>query len=196
LPPAFTLVEILVVISIIMVLAAMTIGGLGFVRRKAAEGRTDVLLGSISQALEQYRADNGFFPEGDGGEDSTEQVYIALYGDGELEYDQTTQKVNIISPADGTVDPGAQVYLDILNPENKKVSLNVDPDYNIVDAWREPIHYRHSISATAVHDKMMNPSSDFDLWSLGADGEGGPKGDSASTGADKEKARADDLKNW
>ena len=176
-----------------MVLAAMSISGFSFVKRKAAEGRTEVLLGSISGALERYRVDNGFLPEGDGGDDSTKQVYIALYGDGEL-----TLNLGAVSATepDGQVDTHAQVYLDILNPENKKVSLNVDSDYSIVDAWGEPIRYRHSISATAVHDKMMNPSSDFDLWSLGADGEGGPKGDPASTGADKEKARADDLKNW
>jgi type II secretory pathway pseudopilin PulG len=181
LPPAFTLVEILVVISIIMVLAAMSISGFGFVKRKAAEGRTEVLLGSISGALERYRVDNGFFPEGDGGGDSTKQVYIALYGDGELTLSSGT--VSATEP-DGDVDTDAQVYLDMLNPENKRALLNVDPgSYNIVDAWGKPLRYRHSVSGNEAG--MMNPDSDFDLWSYGPDG---------LSGSTEEKV--DDLKNW
>ena len=184
LPPAFTLVEMLVVIAIIMVLAAMSFGGYDYVKRKAAEGKTNVLLGSISQALEQYRADNGFFPEGDGGDNSTKQVYSALYGDGELTLNAGTVTATV---PDGTVDTDAQVYLDILNPEKSKGSLNVDPStYNIVDAWGEPLRYRHSVSG--ADSNMMNPDSDFDLWSLGVDGKGEP------TGTTEEKV--DDLKNW
>jgi len=183
LSPAFTLVELLVVIAIIMVLAAMSISGFSYVKRKSAEGRTEVLLGSISQALEQYRADNGFFPEGDGGDESTKQVYIALYGDGELTLNSGT--VSATEP-DGQVDDDAQVYLDILNPENKKASLNVDPDlYNIIDAWGNPLHYRHSESGN--EPAMMNPDADFDLWSYGYDG---------LTGASGSKEIKDNLKNW
>lgn len=181
--PAFTLVEILVVISIIMVLAAMSIGGMGFVKRKAAEGRTEVLLGTVSTALEQYSADNGFLPEGDGDTGSTLQVYVALYGDGELTLNSGS--LSITSSPDGTADPGAQVYLDILNPGNTKAALNVDPDYNIVDAWGEPIRYRHSVSGG--DPDMMNPDADFDLWSYGVDG---------MTGGSGSKEFKDDLKNW
>lgn len=207
LSPAFTLVEILVVIAIIMVLAAMSLTGYDFVKRKEAVSRTTVFVKSVGHALEQYREDNGFFPEGDGGDDSTKQVYIALYGDGELEYDQENQKVNVrpgFEP-DGTADPGAQVYLNILSPDklgkSKKVRKSGD-GYVLVDAWRskaddslyQELFYRHNPDEdpSSPDPAKMNPPTDFDLWSLGPDGEGGPAGTSDST----KENRADDLKNW
>ncbi len=45
----FTLVEIMVVIAIIAVLATMTVGGLAWYKRKAAEGKTKVLVQGISR---------------------------------------------------------------------------------------------------------------------------------------------------
>jgi len=177
----FTLVEIMVVIAIIAVLATMTVGGMGWYKRKAAEGKTKVLVHGISRALEEYRADNGFFPEGDGEDESTKQVYIALYGDGILTSDNAGT-VTITTDPTGKPDEGNTVYLAILNPDLIGSKMNVDPvSYTILDAWGEELGYQSP--------GEMNPADDFDLWSLGPDGKGGP-----STGTPKE--RSDDIKNW
>lgn len=183
--PAFTLIELMVVIAIILVLASMVVGGLGWYKRKAAEGKTKILVKSIERALEEYRLDNGFFPEGGGGDGSTVQVYMALYGDGALEVDGTSGNVTIKSAADGKLgssgDSG-KTYLNILDPSLLGTKLNVDPtSYTILDAWGEELQYRSP--------GVMNPAADFDLWSLGPDGAGGPK-----KGTPKE--RLDDIKNW
>ena len=198
--PAFTLVEIITVIAIIVALAAMTVGGLSFAQKKAKVGRTRVFVASVGQALEQYRADNGFFPFGDGLKDSTEQVYIALSGDGELQYAQDTG-VAVKTNPDGEVDEGAQVYLDTLNPGNIGKSRNVKSSaagYVIVDAWkdlndttqRQELYYRHDPDEDSANQdpNKMNPPSDFDLWSLGPDSEGGPTG--------TEEGQVDDISNW
>ena len=188
--PAFTLIEILVVIGIILVLATMTIGGLGWYKRRAAVGRTEVLLKAIDQSLESYRSDNGFLPQGMGDDDSSAQVYIALYGDGELEYDSTGKVVTIKTQSDGEPDSGATIHLDMLNPGftgSKRNVTSVGGKYTIIDAWSKPIRYRHDV--TGEDDQMMNPPDDFDLWSLGPDGLGGPDGGN-------QKERNDDIKNW
>ena len=49
----FTLIEIIVVVSIIAVLATMTVGGLSFYKRKAAENKTKGCIGSVSRALDE-----------------------------------------------------------------------------------------------------------------------------------------------
>ena len=60
--PAFTLLEILTVIAIIAVLASLTIGGMGYYDDKMKYSRTEILIASIEQALEDYKADNGSYP--------------------------------------------------------------------------------------------------------------------------------------
>ncbi len=201
------MIEVITVIAIIMVLAAMTVGGLNYAQKKAEISRTEVFMQSLGAGLEQYRADNGFFPQGDGLSDSSEQVYIALYGDGELEFDSGSQQVRVRSgyEPDGEPDEGSTVYVDTLTsplPYTAKKArtkeYNVRKNgstYVIVDAWMDPddnsqrqeIFYRHDPSGADVD--MMNPPSDFDLWSLGPDGKGGP-------GNDTKKERADDIVNW
>jgi len=213
--PAFTLVEIITVIAIIMALAAMTIGGLSFAQKKAEVGRTTVFVASVGQALEQYRADNGFFPYGDGLKDSTEQVYIALSGDGVLKYDQAAQTVVIDSAAtdgepDGEPNIGAQIYLgtldspdwgsDKFDKEVVKKRYNIRKSTNggavIVDAWRDvndsaqrqELYYRHNPdeNSSSPDPAKMNPPSDFDLWSLGP----------VDLDKTTEEQKVDYIKNW
>jgi len=163
----FTLIEIITVIAIIMVLAAMSIGGMGYMKDKAAESKTRVFMGSISAALEDYRFDNGEYPEqpdnsAEGG--STKILYKALYGD----YD-----------GDLVPDEGRTVYLATLDPHKKgsgkQVNVFTWSKYPIlVDGWGRTMRY--------LSPGEKNPASSFDLWSLGKN--------SGKT-ADK-----DDITNW
>lgn len=159
--------EIIIVIAIIAVLAAMTIAGLDLIRDKSNRNRTQVLVEGITNALEAYKFDNNEFPDGDGSKTSSKNLYQALYGD----YD-----------TDGVTDENEPVYFSLFNPEAKGNKRNVSKDdgYTIIDAWQNPLYYQSP--------GQMNPSSDFDLWSLGPDGKGGPKG--------VKKERQDDLDNF
>ena len=114
--PAFTLLEILTVIAIIAVLASLTIGGMGYYDQKMKYSRTEILIASIEQALEEYKSDNGSYPSGNIG-----NLFNALYGD------------------------GTNVYLATLNPALKGKQRNVSESapYNIVDAWGKALRYRH-----------------------------------------------------
>ena len=207
--PAFTLLEILTVIAIIAVLASLTFGGMSYYDQKMKYSRTEVLIASIERALEDYKSDNGFYPQGDGEEESSIQLYIALFGDGKLEMNPSVL-VSITEEPDGdNQDPtDGKTYLSTLNPEFKGKQGNVgspdsnytyiDPEtwgeitfplYVIIDSWKEELRYRHNSADPGVVNAMMNPKNDFDLWSKGSNGNGPPD----------EMAQADiadDIKNW
>ena len=77
----FSLVELLVVVTIIAILSGLVIGVTGFVQRKAAVDRARVQLNLFSLKIEEYSADvGGLLPEE---EDKTGIIiYRMLYGDG------------------------------------------------------------------------------------------------------------------
>ena len=58
----FTLVELLVVISIIGILSGLLFANFGGVREKSRDGVRKSDLGHIQSALELYRADQGSYP--------------------------------------------------------------------------------------------------------------------------------------
>ncbi len=59
---AFTLVELLVVITIIGILTALTLGAAKVVQDKAAKSRAQGEIAAIELALERYKIDNGDYP--------------------------------------------------------------------------------------------------------------------------------------
>jgi len=58
----FTMIEMLVVISIIVVLAGMTFGIMRMVWQKNAEASTRATIGVIRAGLDKYQTKNGYFP--------------------------------------------------------------------------------------------------------------------------------------
>ncbi len=60
----FTLVELLVVITIIAILAALVLSTAGGIQDKAARSRAQSEIAALSAALESYKADNGDYPTG------------------------------------------------------------------------------------------------------------------------------------
>jgi prepilin-type N-terminal cleavage/methylation domain-containing protein len=63
--PAFTLVELLMVMAIIAILAAITMGIYGSAKGKAIDTRLRIDLATIGLALEIYKAKNGQYPYSD-----------------------------------------------------------------------------------------------------------------------------------
>jgi general secretion pathway protein G len=61
----FTLLELLAVISIIVILAGLTLGTLGYVNRKGAESRARAEVAAVSSAIESFNRDVGRYPEAD-----------------------------------------------------------------------------------------------------------------------------------
>jgi prepilin-type N-terminal cleavage/methylation domain-containing protein len=58
----FTVVEILVVMTIILVLAGLVLATSSYVHNKGARSRAEAEIAAMSAALENYKADNGVYP--------------------------------------------------------------------------------------------------------------------------------------
>jgi prepilin-type N-terminal cleavage/methylation domain-containing protein len=65
-PHGFTLVELLVVMAVIAILAALTLQISGFVQKKSAMARASSEIKAMEVACESYKADNGIYPRDNG----------------------------------------------------------------------------------------------------------------------------------
>src|SRR5947207_7067662 len=73
---AFTILELMIVIAIIIALAGLVLATVGYVQKKGARSRAEAEIAAISAALESYKADNGIYPT----EPSTTEI-LAANGD-------------------------------------------------------------------------------------------------------------------
>src|SRR5437762_7455045 len=60
---AFTLIELILVVGIIMVLAGLVLSTVGYARKKGARARAETEIAALSAACENYKADNGIYPQ-------------------------------------------------------------------------------------------------------------------------------------
>src|SRR6266478_6556321 len=59
---AFTLIELIVVVGIIIVLSALVLSTVGYARKKGARARAETEIAALSAACESYKADNAVYP--------------------------------------------------------------------------------------------------------------------------------------
>jgi len=137
----FTLIEMLVTITIIIILAGLTVGGFKFVTTKQANSQAEIQISLLSTALEEYKSDTGQYPADTGGSTA---LYTALYLNGVQNPD--TEKI----------------YLADLDPDNNKQGWTKQSgaEVTLVDPWGAEYIYRNP--------PTINP--DFDLLSRGQDG--------------------------
>lgn len=191
-PAAFTLIELMAVVTIIVILAGIVVGGLGFVNEKQAREKAKVQIGMLERAIEEYKMDMGAYP-GTGanyggtataaGGDSSQVLYYALFYDGWL-------YSNPVTPPSGW-NKATKIYIPELDPRNSKIGwvnavTNTTPpasgDLKLRDPWGNTYRYR-------VGNSAQNP--DFDLWSMGKDGRSDVRNPSMSI-----KDNQDDIRNF
>ena len=79
-PGGFTLVELLVVISIIGILAGFTIPALNSFKRSAVLNQTRAEMAQLQTALDSFKAAYGFYPPGNSGDSRINPLYFELMG--------------------------------------------------------------------------------------------------------------------
>jgi len=60
---AFTLIELIVVITVIVILTGLVLSTVGYARKKGARARAETEIAAMSAACESYKADNGVYPK-------------------------------------------------------------------------------------------------------------------------------------
>ena len=182
----FTLIEMLAVITIIVILAAITVGSLQYVKDKEHVDRAKVQIQLLCKAIEDYKLDNGAYPlasSGTNGGNNGTSGNVSTDG---------SRNSNLLFKAlfwdtnnDGKgadVDTTQKIYCAELDPLQKKQAWiqGTGEKATIVDPWFNEYQYR-------IGDSSWNP--DFDLWSKGKDG----KTNSSVKSANENK---DDIGNF
>lgn len=173
----FTLIEMLAVITIIVILAGLVVGSLGYVKDKQARETARVQIELLANGLEQYKLDNGAFPVGANAKPGDSNIlYRALYWDS----DEDGQSVE--------TDTDQKIYVTELDPKNNKQKWidGQGAGARILDPWGKEFYFRSGkLDNGSPNPDARNP--DFDLWSAGPDGK-------TSTGGDDTDVTKDDIK--
>lgn len=160
----FTLIELMAVITIIIILAGLVVGGMAFVSERQAKEKAKVQIALLSKAIEEYKLEMGSYPgtssqfggasaTGKGG-DYSQVLYAALYSEGLSYQNQSNPPANW--------SKATKIFLPELDPTTSKQGWTSTSETKIRDPWGNPYLYR-------VGTNAQNP--DFDLWSKGKDGQ-------------------------
>jgi len=154
---AFTLLEILVVIAIIAILAALLLNTAGYIQEKAGNSRAEVEIKALETALEAYKQDNGSYPESSAGGNAngSDSSSIVL--------------LEALNRTPATASPPTKIYLAELGKMLPPVSGNPKASYDdklksatrLVDPFGNPYHYKYP------GDADRSGTNFFDLWSQG-----------------------------
>ncbi len=190
----FTLIEILAVITIIAILAALTMGAFSYAQQVSARNRTTVTLSAIAGALAQYKEKFGEYPEpanpakmGSGSAASLRvggalMLYQAITGDGNSEIKLATGVT--VTSSDGSVDTG-EIGNSIKGDLPKTVVLKTAEGYMLIDGFGRPFQYEKGGATDAVN-------TTYDVWSYAQK----ESSDFSIATKKDEKATAVWIKNW
>lgn len=179
---AFTLIELMVVITIIVILAGLVVGGMEYANQRSAAEKAKTQIALLSKGIEEYKLDMGAYPATDNisgslttsaGSSTSSIIFNALYW----------------TPASGN----QRIYLPELDPATTKqgwTTGTASATTTITDPWGNQYCYRSATSATgATNNSTIN--ADFDLWSMGKDGK-----TNASSANTTISTNADDIRNF
>jgi len=188
----FTLVEMMIVISLIVVLAALTLGGYTYAVRGAKRRTTEATMTAITSSLERYFEKFGEYPEPAGQDDFAEIMpgktynvsgarclYQALRGDG---YDAIKGAGNSANggsaPSDGNFDE-VEIQNVMFKDMPPTMWRKVNGVYFMADGFSNPFQYIKASAASSTTggsgsgsgggNAVITINSTYDLWSYGED---------------------------
>jgi len=123
---AFTLIELLAVITIIGILAGLTLGAAGAVRRHGATSTAKAEVAALQAACDRYFADNNSYPTTNSMPDPSKSFNPTVYTTA-----GQTLFTNLVGSATLTVAPTSKRYFE---PKPAMVYTNTSPNY-FIDPW-------------------------------------------------------------
>ena len=169
----FTLMELMVVISLIAILAGMVLAAMPAVMNQVKRKQVKLALGELKAGLSSYKLDNGMFPINETDEfEGAFVLYKYLSGD----FDE-----------DGELDPlsdDTKIYVEGIDYNTAKNQAQqrvgtVGNRYALVDPFGSPIRYLCEPPGKK-NKRTKNPT--YDLWSLG--------------GGEPDSTATEDISKW
>jgi type II secretory pathway pseudopilin PulG len=165
---AFTIVELLIVMAIILVLAGLILATSSYVQKKGARSRAEAEIAAISAALENYKADNGIYPSDPG---STEMLAANTDpggGDPNTFVNSSKYLYKFLS-GDSDGDPTTSTTSDTKNYFGSSLKPSMlSPNPPAAETFiRDPFGYSYGYSTIKAANPTLangyNPT--YDLWS-------------------------------
>ena len=164
---AFTVIELLVVVAIIIVLAGLILATSGYVQKKGKRSRAEAEIAAMSAALENYKADNGVYPS----DTKTNGLKPNSMGDPTAAaYQEASLALYKFISGDANNDPGRVVESKSYFPF-KPNQLEPNNQTQAVTFIKDPFGFAYGYStvknSTPAGSDGYNPT--FDLWSTGGE---------------------------
>ena len=166
---AFTIVEVLIVIAIILVLAGLILATSGYVQTKGKRSRAEAEIAAISTALENYRADNGIYPI-DAANGTTNALDArTMLNPTAVQYAAASVFLYKELSGDpiGNRIPTGKSYFAF-----KPYMLLPKDQAQAVSAIADPFGYSYGYSTAYQANPAKGYNPTFDLWSTGGTGTG------------------------
>jgi type II secretory pathway pseudopilin PulG len=155
---AFTLIELIVVMTVIVILTGLVLSTVGYVQKKGARARAETEIAAISGACENYKADNGAYPTSAATTeqlDSTASVNPTTYqAASQYLYGQLAGDLDF----DGVPDSSRKSYMQF-----KPNTLGRDNNDKVYPRDSFGNSYGYSTRMAVRGNGGYNPT--FDLWS-------------------------------
>ncbi len=166
---AFTLIEMVTVMTIIVILAGLVVAVVGYVNRKAAMTRASSEIETLRLACQNYKADTGGYPQdtkADGTAGATDTLspkkhFNPLASEytnaGKYLYQQLTgDKTGLSGEPDGIPDVGEQIYFKDF--DQRMLKLDRDPSSGQITRvyyfW-DPFGYPYGYSTAAMREEQI-----------------------------------------
>lgn len=145
--PGFTLIELIVVTTVIVILTGLVLSTVGYVQKKGARARAETEIAAMSAALENYKADNAIYPP-NAVATGAHALYQGLSGDG-------NDAIGGATASTGTPGSSGKSYMTL-----KPNMLSPNPP-NATTRVIDPFQNDYNYLAPGI-----NNASTFDLWSI------------------------------
>ncbi len=153
---AFTIVEVLVVMAIILILAGLVLGTSSYVHNKGARSRAEAEIAAMSAALENYKADNGVYPSDAAKTDTLDPRAAISFPSYQAASLVLYKNLSGDANADGQAETTS--YMSFKNNQLQMTGTTID-------YLKDPFgnSYGYSTAGQASPGAGYNPT--FDLWS-------------------------------
>jgi len=176
---AFTLIELIVVVGVILILTGLVLSTAGYARKKGARARAETEIAAMAAAIESYKADNGVYPRGPTTAitigtvtipaNVTDSLNARTKGDPTNTADPTYGETSLYlytllsGDSNGTRSPNLKSYM-VFKP-----NMLYPPDQSqSVQYIRDPFGYSYGYSTSQAAnpgDMTKGYNTTFDLWS-------------------------------